>query len=229
MTDHGKADDSTTGDVQYVPRTLDFGSQVAEFDPSPYMRQLRGRGGSTTEYLDVKHRLLWLRTEHPDAEIVTELIRLDDMSAIFKATVAIPGGGRATGHGSETAKDFPDFIEKAETKALGRALNALGYGAQFADGEPEPKPAALPAAGAKEVRKPQRVEETPVRTQLPGVSPATSAKEDPPLEDYSWSAFWTWAKGQGYSTKDDVERAIGKSMNGMSPADVRKALRKPAR
>ncbi len=115
---------------------------VREFDPSPYLRQLRGRGGST-EYLDVRHRLLWLRTEHPDAVIVTELIRADDQGAVFKASVSIPGGGSATGHGSETVTDFSDFIEKAETKALGRALNALGFGAQFAEGEgddPRPTP-----------------------------------------------------------------------------------------
>nr|MBA3451006.1 hypothetical protein [Chloroflexia bacterium] len=102
------------------------------FDPTPYIRQLRGRGGGA-DYLDVKWRLLWLRTEHPDAEIVTELVQHDPQMAIFKATVTVPTGGKATGYGSETASDFPDFIEKAETKAIGRALNALGYGAQFGD------------------------------------------------------------------------------------------------
>jgi hypothetical protein len=47
--------------------------------------------------------------------------------------VAIPGAGEATGWGSETADDFEDYIEKAETKALGRALAALGYGTQFCE------------------------------------------------------------------------------------------------
>ena len=32
-------------------------------------------------------------------------------------------------YGSESAKDFPDYAEKAATKSLGRALLALGYGA----------------------------------------------------------------------------------------------------
>ena len=100
--------------------------------------RLRTCGSCTAEavaadYLDVKWRLLWLRKEHPDAEIVTELVQHDPQMAIFKATVTVPTGGKATGYGSETASDFPDFIEKAETKAIGRALNALGYGAQFGD------------------------------------------------------------------------------------------------
>ncbi|CAA9576298.1 MAG: Phage protein, partial [uncultured Thermomicrobiales bacterium] len=103
----------------------------SRFDPTRYLRQLRGRGG-TTDYLDVKWRLVWLRSEHPDAQIVTEHISITPEMAIFKATVTIPGGGSASGYGSETPKDFGDFLEKAETKALGRALIAIGYGTQFA-------------------------------------------------------------------------------------------------
>jgi hypothetical protein len=34
----------------------------------------------------------------------------------------------ATGYGSETKTDFGDYVEKAETKAVGRALAFLGYG-----------------------------------------------------------------------------------------------------
>ncbi|HZK66411.1 MAG TPA: hypothetical protein VFD42_02550 [Chloroflexota bacterium] len=98
------------------------------FDPSKYLRKLGGK-----DYLEVKWRLLWLRTEHPDATMQTELVRLEDDFALFKANVAIPGGGQATGWGSETKQDFFDYIEKAETKALGRALAALGYGTQFCE------------------------------------------------------------------------------------------------
>lgn len=97
------------------------------FDPAKYLVNLNGKG----EYLEVKWRLLWLRTEHPDAVIETELVRLEDRDAVFKARVSIPGGGSSTGWGSESAGDFRDFLEKAETKAIGRALAALGFGTQF--------------------------------------------------------------------------------------------------
>lgn len=97
------------------------------FDPSRYLMKIDGR-----DYLEVKWRLLWLRTEHPDAAIHTELVKHEDGFALFKADVFIPGGhGSATGWGSETVHDFADYIEAAETKALGRALAALGYGTQF--------------------------------------------------------------------------------------------------
>jgi hypothetical protein len=98
------------------------------FDASKYLTDLRGR-----DYLEVKWRLLWLRTEHPEANIQTELVKHEESLALFRAHVMIPNGGEATGWGSETASDFHDYIEKAETKALGRALAALGYGTQFCE------------------------------------------------------------------------------------------------
>lgn len=96
------------------------------FDPNRYLTKVSG-----SDYLEVKWRLLWLRTEHPDASIETEMTTLDGQSAVFRARVSIPNGGSATGWGSEQYSDFRDYIEKAETKALGRALAALGFGTQF--------------------------------------------------------------------------------------------------
>lgn len=96
------------------------------FDPGKYLRKVNG-----SDYLEVKWRLLWLRTDHPEASIETELMSHDGQMALFRATVSIPGGGSSTGWGSEQFSDFRDYIEKAETKALGRALSALGYGTQF--------------------------------------------------------------------------------------------------
>ena len=100
----------------------------SNFDASKYLTKLSGK-----DYLEVKWRLLWLRTLHPDAVIETELVKHGAGLALFRARVTIPGAGSATGWGSETAEDFGDFIEKAETKSLGRALAALGYGTQFCE------------------------------------------------------------------------------------------------
>lgn len=98
------------------------------FEAGKYLTEVNGK-----EYLEVKWRLLWLRTEHPDALVETELVKHAAGLALFRAKVSIPGGGQASGWGSETADDFEDYIEKAETKALGRALAALGYGTQFCE------------------------------------------------------------------------------------------------
>jgi hypothetical protein len=101
-------------------------SDQTAFDPSKYLTRVSG-----SDYLEVKWRLVWLRQRHADASIETELVEHAGDSAIFRAHVTIPGGGSATGWGSESAGDFRDYIEKAETKAIGRALAALGFGTQF--------------------------------------------------------------------------------------------------
>jgi hypothetical protein len=204
--------------------------QGSGFDPTPYIRQLRGRGGG--DYLDVKWRLLWLRKEHPDAEIVTELVEHDPQMAIFKATVTLPTGGKATGYGSETASDFADFIEKAETKAIGRALNALGYGAQFSEAngqrpddstsdraaQPVPAPVAFPRRPRQTDIRPEAKAADEAKTSADAPSPAAS---DPELVDYSWSAFWPWARERGINGPKEVEILIGQPVAGLSPAELR--------
>jgi hypothetical protein len=122
---------------------------------------------SGKEYLEVKWRLVWLRSEHQDAIIDTELISHQGNEAIFKAFIKIPDGGSATGYGSEDAQGFGDYIEKAETKAIGRALSALGYGTQFAgdhdygasSGRVVDAPVSMPQ------RPPQRDSGTPRQVQ----------------------------------------------------------------
>lgn len=98
----------------------------ATFEPSRFLTKVGG-----ADYLEVKWRLVWLRETHPDATIETEMVSHDGALAVFRATVTVPAGGSATGWGSEGPDDFRDYIEKAETKAIGRALAALGFGTQF--------------------------------------------------------------------------------------------------
>ena len=122
-----------------------------EFEPGKHVTTVSGR-----DYLEVKWRLVWLRSEHPLAVIETAMQSLAEGMAVFKARVRTPDGAEATGWGSETASDFSDFIEKAETKALGRALAALGYGLQFCEdfddsGDKRPAPRVDGRATASQV------------------------------------------------------------------------------
>lgn len=137
------------------------------FDPKKYLTKLPAREWTGQKdgqgkkiyrdtfswYLEVKWRLLWLRTEHPDAEIETDAVVRADDEVWFKATVVIPhaidatsgqiigGGGKATGWarvGEFRASDGSNaYVERCETKAQGRALAALGYGTQFCGDELE--------------------------------------------------------------------------------------------
>ena len=101
-------------------------SEQSAFDPTRHLTKVSGR-----DYLEVKWRLVWLRDTHPEAQIETELVQHQNQMAVFRARVTLPSGASATGWGSEGADDFGDYLEKAETKALGRALAALGFGTQF--------------------------------------------------------------------------------------------------
>jgi len=131
--------------------------QQKEFNPREHLIQLKSREGSK-DYLPVQWRLVWFREQCPQGTIDTQEVVVDldrEVEAEVYAwnnekrrsekvikkgkgyarfkTVATDGrGGRATGTKSEDAANFSDFVEKAETGSIGRALAALGYGTQFA-------------------------------------------------------------------------------------------------
>lgn len=151
------------------------------FDPSKHLSRVNGNA-----YLEVEHRIAWFRDRYPDGQIVTDLLELGPDSAIFRATVtAITEGGvvcgRATGHGSETAEDFRDHIEKAETKAIGRALAALGFGTQFVvNHEGRPVDAPVPMPQGRRASRPASPTTVPETT--PPAQPETSGDEMTPRQ-----------------------------------------------
>jgi hypothetical protein len=106
------------------------------------------------QYLQVAHRLVWMREEHPDWSLETEFARLDETHALAKATIRDQGGRViAVAHKREDKAHFPDFIEKSETGAIGRALALCGFGTQFAeeleDGATQARPVDSPTTTKK--------------------------------------------------------------------------------
>jgi hypothetical protein len=130
------------------------------FNPNEHLMDIKSKEGKKP-YLPVQWRLVWFRSQCPQGVIETSVELLDLQTeytvieskwnknrncyedtpktakgiAIFKAKVSDGIGGIATGTKSEMGASFPDFIEKAETGAIGRALAALGYGTQFTGDE----------------------------------------------------------------------------------------------
>ena len=100
---------------------------------NPETRLITLKGGAL--YLPVAWRLVWFREEHPDWSIETHPLHLDIEGgvAVYQATVRdAEGRVIATATKVETRANFADFVEKAETGAVGRALAMCGYGTQFA-------------------------------------------------------------------------------------------------
>ncbi|MCK8824922.1 hypothetical protein [Fuchsiella alkaliacetigena] len=101
-----------------------------KFNPQEHLTKIKGKS-----YLEVKWRLVWFRKEHPDYGINTEflLLDIDQGIAICQATIKNENSRPlAQGTKTEYKASFFDYIEKAETGAIGRALATLGYGTQFA-------------------------------------------------------------------------------------------------
>ena len=127
------------------------------FNPNEHLMQIKSGQGSK-DYLPVQWRLVWFRSVCPNGIIRTEIVHLDldreteeevfvwnsekrrsekttkraNGYVIFRAVVEDGKGGVATGTKMEKSASFGDWLEKAETGAIGRALAALGYGTQFA-------------------------------------------------------------------------------------------------
>lgn len=91
------------------------------------------------EYLQVAHRLVWFREMHPTGILKTTMIEHqgegENEYVVFKTEVYVETErgpmNISTGHKRESRKDFPDFVEKAETGSIGRALALAGFGTQF--------------------------------------------------------------------------------------------------
>src|SRR5579884_3835062 len=151
------------------------------FNPNEHLMQIK-LGQTSKDYLPVQWRLVWFRSLCPEGTIETELVHLDldreteeevfvwnnekrksekvikkaNGIAVFRAVVKDGKGAVATGTGSERAASFGDFLEKAETKAIGRALAALGYGTQFT---------------GDEWNESHRIVDSPVERQVHGARP----------------------------------------------------------
>jgi hypothetical protein len=153
----------------------------------PVERMIKIQGGAA--YLQIKDRLIWARQEHPELCVATEMLRLDDKIAVFKARVEyLDSGGESVwgeGHGSETPQGFPaGHIEKAETIAIGRALAAIGYGTaaafeETADGK-------IADAPVQRANAPRTYEKPPVRAKTvvnggPVGKRANGTEDDPPV------------------------------------------------
>lgn len=137
---------------------------------------LRGR-----EYLEVKYRIVWFREDHPDWAIETELLSVTDNSAYARALIKDEHGRTiATSHKFETQKGFPDFIEKAETGAIGRALALIGYGTQFCADELDDGRGGNDFGSAKGKSSAKRPEAAPTAApRTPSAAPASAPKAAP--------------------------------------------------
>lgn len=126
-------------DINEAVRAL---NKVEGFEPKDYLREEITEEGKSF-YLDTKYRLLWFRLKYPEGKLMKIAKALGKDYAIFEVRVYmhkddLPGNFLANGFASRYRDDGNEkfglnFVESAETAALGRALKDAGFGTQFCD------------------------------------------------------------------------------------------------
>lgn len=134
---------------------------MSDFNIQSYLVKIDTSQGKK-DYLPLQGRLLWFTGEVTEYVIETDIVLLDidkEISvermvwspekhqkvpvtkmargvAVYHATLAIYKDGhlvkKVPGDKMETAADFPDYLEKAQSGAIGRCLMFAGYGTAFA-------------------------------------------------------------------------------------------------
>lgn len=215
-----------------------------EFDPRKHLRKLEdGR-----EHLDLKWRLVWLRHEHPDAQIETQVVPGQEAEVFCRATITLRTGGSASGHGSALREESDAPVEEAENRALARALTALGYGTEFDDEDyVELRPSLTPPVSLMTARNLIDQQERPTEPEPPEV-PEQEPEPEPPSEpapdrqpgrrlsesggeartssDISWTKFWEWARARGYRNAAELSELLGIDVLAHTPAEVRRMLKR---
>jgi hypothetical protein len=163
-----------------------------------------------------------IRAHVPDAVINTRLAHADQIGIVIHAQIVGANGVSGGAHAHAVAGDFA--AELAENRALARAMIALGI-------PPVPEPVAptqlhtVPSGEDRRVvpfRTPETEPEPAAPTPEPPTAPGDQPPGDPELEDISWTAFWTWAKANGFANREALEDAIGRSINQLLPAEARR-------
>lgn len=223
-------------------------------DPRQALRALIERGEGTSASATML-RLLWLRQDHPVATVVTETAHLTETAVVIRAMITIPQGGGGSGLAAATVDDpsaWADAVERAETNAISRALDTLGYALERANVAPGPRQ-AQPAPQSPESMSPQQSgprsmppaqsRPTPIQRQDDSAPPVVNAlrragtrpqsvppqqeggaEDDAHLPEYSWTGFWNTARGFGLDAKR-VEEILGRPANQSSPKEAVEALR----
>ncbi len=126
-------------DVNEAVRRL---NEVEGFEPKNYLRKENSENG-VSFYLDTKYRLLWFRLKYQHGKIVKLPKALTKDYATFEVRIYADvndspenflANGFASRYRDDSNKEFGlNFVESAETAALGRALKDAGFGTQFCD------------------------------------------------------------------------------------------------
>jgi len=211
------------------------------------------RGRETPMRSEALRALDWLRGVYTDARVSSLLIPSDDVLVPVRVEISVQDGPAGAGHGvAAGVEDAEDRALVRAAEALGYRAELPtpldGEDDPFVEG-PAPRPIEMiqtttptPRAGRSGQLGPSvvtrpRAQTSPAPVPAPPTElrPAPPSIEEPPpteddereleMEDISWTAFWKWARAEGFDTGEAVARAIGRPIQGLTPRQVRDLLR----
>jgi cell pole-organizing protein PopZ len=169
---------------------------------------------------ELRQMIEHIRAHVPDAVINTRLAQSDQHGVVMHAQIMGGSGPSGSAHASAPVSECAP--EMAENRALARAMIAMGLPPvqdAIPAKETTPAPKLHPVNGQEQ---PGRVVQFPAHEPERPEPKPDQAEPDPEPEDISWTAFWTWAKANGFANRDALEAAIGQSINQLTPAQIRK-------
>jgi hypothetical protein len=161
--------------------------------------------------IELQALIAHIRNHLPDAVITTRFAHGDGDAVVVHAQIV---GGSNPGIGVHASAPAGDgAAEIAENRAIERAMIAIGLPPIEMSG---PRLHSVPDVAESSARLVRFPNKEPEKVDV-------SADGEEP-EEISWTAFWKWARETGYQNKDAVEVAIGRTINDLTPAQVRKLL-----
>ena len=165
---------------------------------------------------ELRQMIEHIRAHVPDAVVNTRLAHSDQNGVVIHAQIM--GGSSPSGSAHASAPVGDASPELAENRAIARAMIAMGLPA-IQETAPKLHSVAQQDQPSRVVQFPAQEPERP-DSKPPELEPDADAEPRP--EDISWTAFWTWAKTNGFANRDALEQAIGQSINQLSPGQARK-------
>lgn len=181
-------------------------------DPQAKLRELQQDTQVSPEIAEL--RLAVLRREVPGVLVQIDAVRADDTAIAVKATIGLPGGAR---HSAIAAVDVEEDsswaaqMEMVQATAIARALDGL-----------RSRPSRTPEDSPQPAETPTRVSTSQPQQQDQQVT-EPSAETDH-LPEYSWNAFWQTMNTRNI-TRDQVQQALGKSVQEVTPKEAVDALK----
>jgi hypothetical protein len=180
-----------------------------------------GNGGSGNVVSDretlaseLRQMIEHIRAYVPDAVVNTRLAHSDQNGVVIHAQIMGGSGPSGSAHASAAVGDASP--ELAENRAIARAMIAMGL--------PAIQESVGPKLHVAQPEQPSRLVQFPAQDpERADNKPADPEPDsDPRPEDISWTAFWTWAKANGFPDKKTLEEAIGQPIDRLQPGQIRK-------